>query len=107
ILEPGRIWDERSDHGMSRVALPFTLEERNANCMHNGMMTFLFDGRRVSNVAFEIASETCLYFKFDAWGQLAATFTPATAPDPATAAAYTLEVSHRLPVKPIAELARD
>ena len=71
ILEPGRVWDEAGDHGYSRASLPFTLEERNANCMHNGVLTFLFkrDGA-ISDVVYEIASETCLYAKFDMWGRL-------------------------------------
>ncbi len=34
--------DVAEDGGYSRASLPFTLEERNANCMHNGVLTFLF-----------------------------------------------------------------
>src|SRR3546814_20214925 len=64
VLSPGRVWDEAGDNGYSRVALPFALQQKNANCMHNGVLTFLFkDDGSVSKVAYQIASETCLYFK--------------------------------------------
>lgn len=106
ILDPGRVWREPGDGAYTRAAIPFTLEERNANCMHNGVLTFLFkaDGS-VSNVAYQIASETCLYMKFDAWGRFAARYTPgALTSANAIAAAYRDEIAHRLPVKPIAEI---
>lgn len=107
ILEPGRVWDEPGDGDYSRAAIPFTLEERNANCMHNGLLTFLFknDGA-VSDVAFQIASETCFYFKFDMWGRMAAKYVPgAVEKADATIAAYNQEIANRLPTKPISALA--
>ncbi len=109
ILEPGRVWDEPGDKGYTRAALPFTLEERNANCMHNGVLTFMFrkDGS-VSNVAYEIASETCLYFKFDMWGMRVAHYSPlAVSAAKTIAAAYATEVASRIPTKPITALAKD
>ena len=78
ILEPGRVWDKPADRGLTRAVIPFALEERNANCMHNGMATFLFGKNgSVSDVAYEIAGETCFYFKFDMWGRAAAAYHPA------------------------------
>lgn len=109
ILEPGRVWNEPGDGEYSRAALPFTLEERNANCMHNGVLTFLFknDGS-ISDVAYQIASETCRYFKFDLWGRAAARYLPQAVPDAAgIASAHAAEAAGRLPVKPIAALAQD
>ncbi len=109
ILEPGRVWNEPGDAGYTRAALPFTLEQKNANCMHNGVLTFLFknDGS-VSDVAYQVAAETCLYFKFDLWGRAAARYVPQPVPDAARiASAYAREVASRLPVKPIAVLAQD
>jgi len=109
ILEPGRVWDASDDNGYTRASLPFTLEERNANCMHNGVLTFLFksDGA-VSNVVFQIGSETCLYSKFDMWGETPARYLPGAIPNAAQiAAAYASEIAHRLPTKPIAALAAD
>ena len=108
IVGPGRIWQEQEDHGFARASFPFTLVERNQNCTHNGVMTFLFDGSRVSPVRFQITQETCLYFKFDLWGQVSAVYTPGSIPQAgAVKAAYAAERADRLPTKPIAALALD
>ena len=109
VLLPGRVWDETGDNGYSRVALPFALQQKNANCMHNGVMSFLFknDGS-VSKVAYQIASETCLYFKADLWGLLSAGYTPqAVNGAAALVAGYQAEVAARTPVKPLSALAQD
>lgn len=109
ILEPGRVWDEAGDHGYSRASVPFTLEERNANCMHNGVLSFLFksDGA-ISKVAYEIGAETCRYAKFDMWGLIAARYVPGRIKNAAAiASGYATYVAHLLPTKPIAELAKD
>ena len=101
ILEPGRVWEDAEDGGYARVSLPFALEERNENCMHNGVLTFLIrsDGS-VSHAAWQISSETCRYEKFDAWGWLHARFVPHTvAAARATIDAYHHEVAARLPVQ--------
>ncbi|MFD4510270.1 hypothetical protein [Streptomyces sp. NPDC058457] len=104
----GRVWDETSDNGMTRASFPFSLVERNANCVHNGEMTFLFDGTSISQVRYQITQETCDYQKFDMWGQLSATYTQATVTG-ATALknAYATEVADRLPTKPISALTTD
>lgn len=109
VLEPGRVWQENSDGGYTRAAIPFSLVQKNANCVHNGVMTFLFDAAgNVSKVAYQISSETCLYFKFDMWGLLNATYTPSTVANATgIAAGYQLEVADRMPTKPIAALATD
>lgn len=109
VLLPGRVWDEAGDNGYSRVALPFALQQKNANCMHNGVMTFLFknDGS-VSKVAYQLAGETCLYFKVDLWGLLGATYSPHAVNNAAGLIAdYQAEVNGRMPVKPLSALATD
>ncbi|MFI4935996.1 MAG: serine hydrolase domain-containing protein [Caulobacterales bacterium] len=106
VLEPGSVWDEAGDQGWSRAALPFALEERNANCLHNGVLTFAFraDGR-VTDAYWQISSETCAYFKFNAWGQVKARYLPGPVDGAAAvAAAYRQEVAARLPVRPLADL---
>ncbi len=58
---------------------PFALVERNQNCVHNGEMTFVFSNTKspnVSRVRYQVTQETCLYLKFDLWGQLKATYVP-------------------------------
>lgn len=109
VLEPGRVWNENGDNGYSRVAFPFALQERNNDCTWNGVMTFLFkDGGSVSDLAYQIASETCLYLKVDFRGRLDAMYTPmAVTGATAIKTAYTAEVARRMPVKPIAALATD
>jgi hypothetical protein len=107
VLEPGAVWDEAGDEGWSRASLPFALVERNANCTHNGLLTFVFksDGS-VSRVAFQIGSETCYYFQFNLWGLADAQFQPMDFPNrEAAVREYRSEVAAQLPIKPIAALA--
>jgi CubicO group peptidase (beta-lactamase class C family) len=71
-------------------------------------MTFLFDGTHVSPVRYQVSQETCLTFKFDIWGQSAATYHPETIPNAETLkTAHAAEVADRLPTKPIAALVSD
>ncbi|WP_231758563.1 choice-of-anchor D domain-containing protein [Microbulbifer elongatus] len=109
VLTPGRVWNESSDAGYSRVALPFALQQKNANCMHNGVMSFLFkDDGSVSDVAYQIASETCLYYQFDMWGQLSASYTPQSVSNSAALVSdYQAEVAARMPTKPLSDLPQD
>ena len=108
IIGPGRIWQENGDHGYARASFPFSLVERNQNCIHNGLMTFLFDGTNVSQVRYQIAQETCVYFKFNLWGQVAAAYiSESVAQVAALKTAHAAEVANRLPTKPITTLIND
>ncbi len=109
ILGPGRVWDENNDNGYSRVAFPFALQERNNDCVWNGVMTFLFkDDGSVSDLAYEIAAETCLYMKVNFWGRLGATYSDGSVTGASTIKSdYEDEVARRMPVKPISALATD
>ncbi len=108
IVGPGRTWQD-GDTGWSRASVPFALMERNANCMHHGVLTFRYRGEsEVSRVAWQVSHETCWYFQFDAWGTAAATRVPDANFDPERVAlAFRTETARRLPVKPIGQLARD
>lgn len=108
VVGPGRTWQD-GDTGWSRASVPFALIEKNANCTHNGVLTFRFRGEgEVSRVAYQLSSETCWYFQFDAWGTAAATRVPDASFDPERVAlAFRAETSRRLPVKPIEQLALD
>ncbi len=109
ILGPGRVWQETSDNGYMRASFPFALVERNQNCVHNGEMTFLFNRTKkpnISKVRYQVTQETCLYFKLNLWGQLAATYTPGRVADAqALANAEAAEVANRIPTKPFSALA--
>jgi hypothetical protein len=71
IISPGRAWDQEGDNGYSRASVPFALLQRNSQCVHNGVMLFLYrsDGS-TSDVRYQITQESCMYFKADFWGQL-------------------------------------
>ncbi|QDP02760.1 choice-of-anchor D domain-containing protein [Thalassotalea sp. PS06] len=109
ILEPGRVWNETNDGGYSRVAIPFALQENQANCTHNGMITFAFkDDGSITNAAVQIGGETCLYFQYDLTGLVPASYVQGNVSGAATIIAdYEAEVANRIPIKPIAELAND
>lgn len=111
ILGPGRAWTETSDNGYTRVALPFSLVEYNQNCVHQGEMTFLFSSTKsptISNVSYQVTTETCAYWHFYMYGMLGATYTPATisnATDLQNAMAD--EIANRIPVKAFSAIATD
>lgn len=109
VLSPGSAWSEPGDGNWSRAALPFTLKEKNQNCLHNGLMTFFYQGDgSISRVKWQVSSETCLYLKVNLWGTLQATYLPRTIPNSAeVVAAYRMEVSRRLPVRPLSDLTSD
>ena len=109
VIGTGRVWREPGDRGYTRASMPFALIEVNANCVHNGVLSFLFraDGR-VSRTAYQVSSETCAYFKADLWGLLDASYTPHAVPDRGIIiAAQQRELDGRLPRRPIADLARE
>lgn len=108
IIGPGRVWKENSDNGYFRAAFPFALVQRNANCTHNGVMTFLFNNSGISKVRYQITQETCFYYKVNLWGQLNATYSAYSVSNAATYKAnHATEVGNRLPTKPISALATD
>ncbi len=50
IVGPGRVWQD-GDSGWSRASVPFALIEKNANCMHHGLLTFRYRGERRSRAS--------------------------------------------------------
>lgn len=109
ILEPGRVWNENGDGGYSRVALPFSIQELNQDCIWNGVMTFLFkDNGSVSDVAYQIAGGTCEYMQLDFWGRLQATYTPGAVAGATTIKSdFETHRANRMPTKPLSALATD
>lgn len=110
VLQPGIVWSETEDGGWTRASLPFALQERSANCTHNGVMTWLFnEAGEVSRVAYQVSSETCGYFKADMWGIVDAEYLPADYGDEAAAAIAAMDAhrANRLPVRPIEQLTAD
>ncbi len=111
IVGPGRVWQEKSDKGYIRASFPFALVERNQNCVHNGEMTFLFNNKKspnISKVRYQVTQETCLYFKLNMWGQLAATYARGSVTNAeALKNSEAAEVANRMPTRPFSALATD
>ena len=109
VVEPGMIGMNPADGGLARAVLPVALEERNANCVHNGHLVVLFrpDGTETHAVV-QFETETCAYYRFDAWSRLEARFQPAPVAQAAAAVARDRsEVSHRPSSKAVSRLAVD
>jgi hypothetical protein len=109
ILGPGRVWDENTDNGYSRATFTFALTEKNQNCVHNGMMSFLFkNSGEISKVWYQITEETCAYYKIDLWGFAGATYIQGGVASAATVITnYRDEVANQLDILPIEQLATD
>ena len=109
IVGPGRVWDEQGDHGFSRAAFTFALTEKGENCVHNGMMSFLFkDNGNISRVWYQITQETCAYYKMDLWGLARAEYQHGGVDNAGSViAAYRDEVADQLEMRPIAQLEAD
>ena len=111
IVGAGRVWNETTDNGYTRVSFPFALAEYNQNCTHNGEMTFLFSPSKTSNIShvfYQITQETCLYWHANFYGNLAATYTPSTiSNDTKLENNEAAEIKNRIPTEPFANLATD
>jgi len=109
ILEPGPVWDEAGDAGYSRAALPFSLKERNADCIHNGLLSFLFNNAgEVSHVAFQISNQTCRYLQFEMRGLVQADYEPGDVTRAQeTVAASERYRANRMPLRPMEQLETD
>lgn len=108
LLEPGRVWQDPDDRGMARASFPFTLVPKNGNSSFHGVMSFLFDGARISRVWYQIAQETSVSLHWDWWGLLDAAYHP----QPVGGAEqirknFARELDSRLPTRSIDQLAKD
>jgi len=107
ILASGRIWSEPDDNGYSRGSFPFTLIPSSSNFgqTHNGIATFLFNEKRVSQLRFQIIQEAAPEEIFDAWGQAGMKYLPSPLQDQTVLAQqFAKELAHQTPVRAWAEL---
>lgn len=106
MVEAGKTWQPQDQDLYSRAVLPFSLQQKGANCVHNGLLTFLYnDQGDVSRTVFQIGSETCAYFKFDAWGSVPTRYIKGTIVEAASIVArFTQEQAERIPHLPISAL---
>lgn len=106
LVEPGRAWTDPERPDRAVAVLPFALKEGNQNCLHYGLLRFTFgeDGH-TERAQWQVASETCAYLKFDAWGETTVRFDANPVPGAGRlTAAYAEERAARLPVRPVAAL---
>ncbi len=109
VIEPGQVWTDPADGGYSRVVLPVALEERNANCLHNGRLLLLLkpDGS-ASKAVVQFDADTCAYYKFDAWSLVPASYRAGSvASADAVIARDRAERASRPPLKPLDALTAD
>ena len=109
LVQPGRVWSEPADGGWSRAAFPFALVNSIEGETHNGIATFLYRGKRVSNLRFQIVMQTASFYvkeSFLATGLVPAAFRSVDgAPLQDRRQAYRLERDDRLPLIPWQSLA--
>ncbi|MFT7287602.1 MAG: hypothetical protein ACI87W_001716 [Halieaceae bacterium] len=108
ILQPGRVWIDPNDESWIRASIPFSLQERAANCTHNGVLSWrMRSNGSTSQAAYQFSSETCGYFQFDGWGTAKTQFTA----EAVEAGPYWLRLdqhrSKKLPVRALEKLAID
>ncbi|MCF6263871.1 MAG: hypothetical protein L3J24_09840 [Xanthomonadales bacterium] len=109
LVGPGKIWVYAADPGFYRIALPLSLQEKNANCTHNGYLLILLQKNGGSGPGLlQITAETCGYLQFDMVAKMDVAFTPkAIARQDELINEFKLERQNRLPSFTINELTKD
>ena len=108
IVEPGYVWQEDGDRGLSRASFPLALVVKGGNATFNGTLTFLFDGQQVSRVWYQFTQETTSYVRVNMWGFYEAEYQPMPIPAALEIRAdFKDELNSRFPTKPIDALPLD
>lgn len=71
-ISKGNIWQDKRLNTL-KIALPFALQERNANCTHTGYLLLIknLDSQDQNwQGSFQISAETCAYLQFNLAGRL-------------------------------------
>jgi len=81
FVSPGTVWSNSNDispegEPLSRASFPFAMAFKVENCLQNGVMTFLFNDSEISNVRYQVSSETCPFLKFNLFGQSEVVYDP-------------------------------
>ena len=61
-VSPGRTWSEENDAGMSRASFPFFLTSNIENETYNGIATFLYDDKSISELRYQIVQQLTPFF---------------------------------------------
>jgi hypothetical protein len=62
IVQAGKVWSEPNDDGWSRASFPFSLMRSIEGETHNGVAMFLYKDGRVSNLRFQVLTETAPFY---------------------------------------------
>ncbi|MGB3899587.1 MAG: hypothetical protein WA973_13655 [Mesorhizobium sp.] len=62
IVQAGKVWSEPGDDGWSRASFPFSLMHSIEGETHNGVATFLYRNGKVSNLQFQVLTETAPFY---------------------------------------------
>jgi hypothetical protein len=65
IVQPGKVWSEPGEGSWSRAAFPFALVNSLEGETHNGLATFAYRGREVTNLRFQIVQQTAPFLVTD------------------------------------------
>jgi CubicO group peptidase (beta-lactamase class C family) len=110
IPQFGRVWKEKADGGWSRAAFPIMLVNDTENHAHQGLASFIYNGKQVSQLRFQFIQQTAPYLlhqHFITWGSAPLTFAASHSADLATERAQAkAELADRLPTKPWSELVK-
>jgi CubicO group peptidase (beta-lactamase class C family) len=112
IPQFGRIWRDPGDEGpWSRAAFPLMLVGDTENHSHQGVATFRYKGREVSELEFQFVQQTAPYLlrqHFIGWGRARLRFAPLAAREAALhRESARAELARRLPHRPWVDLIRE
>ncbi len=112
IPQFGRIWRDPGEAGpWSRAALPLMLVGDTENHSHQGVATFRYKGREVSELEFQFVQQTAPYLlhqHFIGWGRARMKVAPLAAREAALQRRSALaELARRLPQRPWVDLIQE
>jgi hypothetical protein len=112
IPQFGRIWRDPGEEGpWSRAALPLMLVGDTENHSHQGLATFRYKGREVSELEFQLVQQTAPYLlhqHFIGWGRARMKVAPLAAREAALHRQSALaELARRLPHRPWIDLIQE
>jgi CubicO group peptidase (beta-lactamase class C family) len=112
IPQFGRVWRDPGEEGAwSRAAFPLMLVGDTENHSHQGVATFRYKGREVSDLEFQFVQQTAPYLlhqHFIGWGRARMKFAPLAAREAALQReSARAELARRLPDRPWTDLVRE
>jgi len=99
----GEVWYD--EFGNIRTSFPFSLIQKNQNCVHNGVILFdMTEDGGISNLVYQVASETCRWFQFDLIGSAEVTLDKSDGSDTATVKSHKDWIESAIPLQSLSTL---